>query len=164
MPQLEITTFPSQIFWLVVSFLMLYLIMSRIIIPRISFVIKKRETEIKNNVHIAEQIYGDTKIINDEFEKIKKETQEEARTIINNLKEITNKKIIENTELLKKNLEKILEISEKKISQKKDKALKSITSISLLLSKEIIKKISNKKINTKSLNTIIKRNSKVKIN
>ena len=53
MPQLEITTFPSQIFWLVVSFLMLYLIMSRIIIPRISFVIKKRETEIKNNVHIS---------------------------------------------------------------------------------------------------------------
>ena len=46
--------------------------MSGIIIPRISFVIKKRETEIKNNVHIAEQIYGDTKIINDEFEKIKK--------------------------------------------------------------------------------------------
>ena len=90
MPQLEITTYPSQIFWLVVSFLMLYLIMSRIIIPRISFVIKKRETEIKNNVHIAEQIYEDTKIINDEFEKIKKKTQEEARTIINNLKEIRN--------------------------------------------------------------------------
>ena len=123
MPQLEITTFPSQIFWLVVSFLMLYLIMSRIIIPRISFVIKKRETEIKNNVHIAEQIYEDTKIINDEFEKIKKETQEEARTIINNLKEITNKKIIENTELLKKNLEKKLKKSEKEIFKKKNKTL-----------------------------------------
>ena len=153
MPQLEITTFPSQIFWLVVSFLMLYLIMSRIIIPRISFVIKKRETEIKNNVHIAEQIYGDTKIINDEFEKIKKETQEEARTIINNLKEITNKKIIENTELLKK--------SEKEIFKKKNKTLKNINKISLNISQEIIKKVlSNKSIKKKQLVTLIKKNVK----
>ena len=121
MPQLEITTFPSQIFWLVVSFLMLYLIMSRIIIPRISFVIKIREAEIKNSILVAEQIYEDTKIINNEFEKVKKKTQEEARTIINNLKEKTNKKIIENTELLKKNLEKKLKKSEKEIFKKKIK-------------------------------------------
>ena len=161
MPQLEITTFPSQIFWLVVSFLMLYLIMSRIIIPRISFVIKKRETEIKNNVHIAEQIYGDTKIINDEFEKIKKETQEEARTIINNLKEITNKKINENTELLKKNLEKKLKKSEKEIFKKKNKTLKNINKISLNISQEIIKKVlSNKSIKKKQLVTLIKKNVK----
>jgi len=161
MPQLEITTFPSQIFWLVVSFLMLYLIMSRIIIPRISFVIKKRETEIKNNVHIAEQIYGDTKIINDEFEKIKKKTQEEARTIINNLKEITNKKIIENTELLKKNLEKKLKKSEKEIFKEKNKTLKNINKISLNISQEIIKKVlSNKSIKKKQLVTLIKKNVK----
>ena len=161
MPQLEITTFPSQIFWLVVSFLMLYLIMSRIIIPRISFVIKKRETEIKNNVHIAEQIYEDTKIINDEFEKIKKETQEEARTIINNLKEITSKKIIENTELLKKNLEKKLKKSEKEIFKKKNKTLKNINKISLNISQEIIKKVSsNKSIKKKQLVTLIKKNVK----
>ena len=161
MPQLEITTFPSQIFWLVVSFLMLYLIMSRIIIPRISFVIKKRETEIKNNVHIAEQIYEDTKIINDEFEKIKKETQEEARTIINNLKEITNKKIIKNTELLKKNLEKKLKKSEKKILKKENKVLNNINKISLNISQEIIKKVSsNKSIKKKQLVTLIKKNVK----
>ena len=85
MPQLEITTYPSQIFWLVVSFLILYLIMSRIIIPRISSVIKSRETEIKNNIHISEQLYKDTEIINDELEKVRKDTETEAKEIINNL-------------------------------------------------------------------------------
>ena len=63
MPQLEITTFPSQIFWILITFLMLYLILSKFIIPKISFVIKKREAEIKNSIHVAEQIYGDTKRI-----------------------------------------------------------------------------------------------------
>ena len=106
MPQLEITTYPSQIFWLVVSFLTLYLIMSRIIIPRISSVIKNRESQIKNNIHISEQLYKDTEIINDELEKVRKDTETEAKEIINNLKETTNKKISENYELLKKKLEK----------------------------------------------------------
>ncbi len=75
MPQLEITTYPSQIFWLVVSFLTLYLIMSRIIIPRISSVIKNRESQIKNNIHISEQLYKDTEIINNEYEETKKKNR-----------------------------------------------------------------------------------------
>ena len=159
MPQLEITTYPSQIFWLVVSFLTLYLIMSRIIVPRISSVIKNRESQIKNNIHISEQLYKDTEIINDELEKVRKDTETEAKEIINNLKETTNKKISENYELLKKKLEKKLEKDEQKILLRKKKTLKEINKISLNLSEEIIRKISNGKSEKKNkLKSIIKKN------
>ena len=47
-------------------------------------------------------MYKDTEIINDEYEKIKKNIEEEARGIINYLKETTNKKITKNNELLQK--------------------------------------------------------------
>ena len=161
MPQLEITTYPSQIFWLVISFLLLYLIMSRIIIPRISSVIKSRESEIKNNIHISEQMYKDTEIINNEYEETKKNIEDEARGIINHLKEITNKKINKSTELLKKRLEQKLEKNEQEIINKKKKALKEINKISLTLSDEILKKLSNKKeIKKKKLKHLIKKNLK----
>ena len=161
MPQLEISTFPSQIFWLVVSFLLLYLIMSRIIIPRISSVIKSRENEIKNNIHISEQMYKDTEIINDEYEETKKNIENEARQIINHLKETTNKKITKSTELLKKRLEQKLEKNEQEIINKKKKALKEINKISLNLSEEILKKLSNKKkIKKNTLKHLIKKNLK----
>ena len=153
MPQLEITTYPSQIFWLVVSFLILYLIMSRVIIPRISSVIKSRESEIKNNIHIAEQMYKDTEIINNEYEETKKNIENEARGIINHLKETTNKKINNSTELLKKRLEQKLEKNEQEIINKKKKVLKEIKKISLNLSEEILKKLSNE---NRELKTIIK--------
>ena len=153
MPQLEITTYPSQIFWLVVSFLILYLIMSRIIIPRISSVIKSRESEIKNNIHIAEQMYKDTEIINNEYEETKKNIENEARGIINHLKETTSKKINNSTELLKKRLEQKLEKNEQEIINNKKKVLKEINKISLNLSEEILKKLSNE---NRELKTIIK--------
>ena len=159
MPQLEITTYPSQIFWLVVSFLILYLIMSRIIIPRISSVIKSRESEIKNNIHISEQMYKDTEIINNEYEETKKKIEEEARGIINHLKETTSKKIKNSTELLKKRLEQKLEKNEQEIINNKKKVLKEIKKISLNLSEEIIRKISNGKSGQKNkLKSIIKKN------
>ena len=165
MPQLEIATYPSQIFWLVVSFLILYLIMSRIIIPKISSVIKSRESEIKNNIHISEQMYKDTEIINNEYEEIKKNIEEEARGIINYLKETTNKKITKNNELLQKRLEQKLEKNEKEIINKKKKALKEINKISLAFSEEILKKLSNenreiKKIKKNTLKHLIKKNLK----
>ena len=161
MPQLEITTFPSQIFWLIVSFLILYLMLSKIIIPRISSVIKSRESEIKNNIHISEQLYKDTEIINDEIEKVKNKTETEAREIINNLKEATNKRISDNYKLLKKKLEQKLEKDEKEILLRKKEALKEINKISLSLSDEIIKKISNDKgIKKNKLKSIIIKNLK----
>jgi len=159
MPQLEITTYPSQIFWLVVSFLILYLIMSRIIIPKISSVIKNRESEIKNNIHISEQMYKDTEIINNEYEETKKNIENEARGIINHLKETTSKKINNSTELLKKRLEQKLEKNEQEIINNKKKVLKEIKKISLNLSEEIIRKISNGKSGQKNkLKSIIKKN------
>jgi len=165
MPQLEITTYPSQIFWLVVSFLILYLIMSKIIIPKISSVIKSRESEIKNNIHISEQMYKDTEIINNEYEETKKNIENEARGIINHLKETTNKKINNSTELLKKRLEQKLEKNEQEIINKKKKALKEINKISLAFSEEILKKLSNenreiKKIKKNTLKHLIKKNLK----
>ena len=160
MPQLEITTYPSQIFWLAVSFLILYLIMSRLIIPKISSVIKSRESEIKNNIHISEQMYKDTEIINNEYEETKKNIENEARGIINYLKETTNKKITNSTELLKKRLEQKLEKNEQEIINNKKKALKEINKISLNLSEEILKKLSNKKIKKNILKHLIKKNLK----
>ena len=114
MPQLEISTFPSQIFWLIVSFFILYLCISRIIIPKISKVLREREQQIQQNIKESETIYKKTEDINKKCEILKKETEEEAKNIINNIKDEANKKVEENTNLLKKDLEKkLLKIMEK---------------------------------------------------
>ena len=137
MPQLEISTFPSQIFWLVLSFVILYIVLSRIVVPRISSTIKQRENEIKNNLHLSEQLFKDTEIINEEIEKVKNDTNKEAQEIINNLKNTTNKKINENSELLKKRLNQKLEKSENQIIFEKKKISKQIDKIALNISQAL---------------------------
>ena len=50
MPQFNAETFPSQLFWLVITFVILYVCMSFIILPRIRDNIRLRKNKISNDI------------------------------------------------------------------------------------------------------------------
>jgi F-type H+-transporting ATPase subunit b len=54
MPQLEFATFPNQIFWLVVTLVVLYLILSRVALPRIGSILAERSGTITADIDAAE--------------------------------------------------------------------------------------------------------------
>ena len=55
LPQMNTQTFPSQIFWLAITFGLLFAIMSRVAIPRIGGAIAKRRGRISGDLETAEQ-------------------------------------------------------------------------------------------------------------
>lgn len=56
MPQLDFSTFPNQIFWLVVTLVIIYLILSRVALPRIAAVLAERQGTITNDIAAAEEL------------------------------------------------------------------------------------------------------------
>jgi F-type H+-transporting ATPase subunit b len=56
MPQLDFSTFPNQIFWLVVTLVVIYLILSRVALPRIGAVLAQRRGTITNDIAAAEDL------------------------------------------------------------------------------------------------------------
>lgn len=56
MPQLDGTTFASQIFWLIVTLVAIYFILSKIALPRISAVIAERQGTLTNDLAAAEDL------------------------------------------------------------------------------------------------------------
>ena len=56
MPQFNADTFPSQIFWLVLSFVLLYLLVSFLILPRVRDNLRLRKNKISNDLERAELI------------------------------------------------------------------------------------------------------------
>jgi F-type H+-transporting ATPase subunit b len=53
MPQLDFTTWPSQVFWLLVSLIVLYFILARVALPRIGGVIEERQDAIEDDLDRA---------------------------------------------------------------------------------------------------------------
>ena len=55
LPQLDFTTWPTQIFWLVVSFGLAYLLMWRIVTPAIGSVLEERHTRVNSDMQRAKK-------------------------------------------------------------------------------------------------------------
>ena len=56
MPQLDISTFSNQIFWLVITLVIIYLVLSKIALPRIASVLSDRQMTISNDLAKAEDL------------------------------------------------------------------------------------------------------------
>ncbi len=56
MPQIDLTSFPNQIFWLALTLIVLYLILSRVALPRIGSVLSERRGVISNDIAAAEDL------------------------------------------------------------------------------------------------------------
>ena len=56
MPQLDFSTFPNQMFWLVVTLVIIYLVLSRVALPRIAGVLADRQGTITGDIAAAEEL------------------------------------------------------------------------------------------------------------
>ena len=55
LPQLDIATWPNQLFWLVVTFTILYLLMQFVVTPRISTVLEDRRAKVSGDLEKAKE-------------------------------------------------------------------------------------------------------------
>jgi len=56
MPQLDFSSWPNQIFWLLVTLVVIYLVLSRIALPRIGAVLADRKSTITNDLAAADEL------------------------------------------------------------------------------------------------------------
>ena len=100
-PPFNKTTFASQLFWLVIAFVLLYALMSKLALPRIGAIIESRQKRIADDIADA----GKLKIQSDEaiaaYEKALADARARAQAIANETRDkqaaaadATRKKII----------------------------------------------------------------------
>ncbi len=147
MPQLDFSTAASQLFWLAVSFTLLYLLLSRFCIPQFVSVIEARKAKIKEGIEEAENT--NTKV--QELEKIYSHTLQEAKVLahkmIQQALEARDKEAAKESAALDKTLESNMKISEKHITELKKKAYDNIMEASKELARAAAEKITSVKLN-----------------
>jgi F-type H+-transporting ATPase subunit b len=82
MPQLDPTTFATQLFWLLVTFSLLYLVVSKVILPRISGVLQNRQDRMDDDLEKAEKLKSDAEAVLSAYEKTIAEGRSKAQAII----------------------------------------------------------------------------------
>ena len=142
MPQLDFSTFPNHIFWLVVFCVVLFAIVKFFIIPRMEDIFANRRKIIDGNIAKAEEIRLRVaeieKQIEEELKKTKSQCDEIMNTSGNNIKEQMTLALEES----KIATSQLINEAEGRLRELRDGSDAAIEKISEELATEIIKKIS----------------------
>ena len=160
LPQLDLETYPSLIFWSIISLLIGYILMAFIVTPSIQSIINLRETNIQNDLIKAKNSNEEAQIINNilsnKQEEIKLNSQNiinqaisEAKTLLDNSeKKISNKMNV-----------KILE-AEQKIHKSKNEVISELLNNAEDITKDIIQKFTSIEPLSKDIKQTVKTVSK----
>ena len=155
MPQLNPEFWISQIFWLTLTFGILYVVLSKIILPKISANLELRKSQIQENIEAAEKqrVNSETKL--KEYEDIISKSKLEAKNIFKNAREKALKEINSKKEILEKQIEEEIEKTEQEIDILKKNAPEKINKIAIETSTELLKKIIGAEVNNSSISAIV---------
>jgi F-type H+-transporting ATPase subunit b len=160
MPQLDPYYWISQIFWLILSFGVLFLILSKIILPKISRNLETRKSQILENIELAEKqrLESENKI--KEFEKLILEGKNQAKNYFSDTKQKIIEDINKKKTLLENEINEEIKSAEKEINDLKNNAPEKINKIAVETSVDLIKQLIGFEVNNSNISAIVEDLSK----
>ena len=160
MPQLDFDTFPSLIFWLLVTFSITFFILKTFITPKISDTLQTRQNKIETDLQAAKTFRDEAEINRLNQEKALKESRLEAQKKYKEIIDKIKSKIANDEILLNSKLKPIIENGESKISILRKNVLNRISETATEITFEILKKMTHEKISKEEISKVVNFNSK----
>ena len=155
MPQLNPEFWISQIFWLTLTFGILYIILSKLLLPKISANLELRKSQIQENIEAAEKQRESSENKLKEYDQIVLKNKLEAKNIFKNAREKVIKDINSKKEVLDKQIDEEVKKAEQEIELLKKSAPEKINKIAIETSSELLKKLIGAEVNNSSISAIV---------
>ena len=130
MPQLDISTYPSQLFWLVVCFGLLYLLLSRLAIPRIATALEERRDRIADELDQAAQMKHQSEEVLAAYEALLARSREEAHVLAQETRHRLQQEAEAQRQKLDAELREKVAEAEERIEESRRQAKESLQTVS----------------------------------
>ena len=155
MPQLNPEFWISQIVWLILTFGALYIVLSKVILPKISDNLESRRSQILENIEIAEKQREESEEKVKEFKKIILNSKLEAKNLFNEARQ----KVLEDVDKKRSELEKSIEAeivsAEKEIQSLNSNSLENIKKIATDTSGDLISQLIGQEVDKNIISSIV---------
>jgi F-type H+-transporting ATPase subunit b len=155
MPQLDLAFFPSQIFWLIATFALLYVLLANFTLPAIGSVLENREQKIKADIQTAENLRLEAEAARENYEEALKESRLKAQSLIGESANLSEKAAAAQLAESNRAIEKQLAESEAAIDTAKKAALTQLSPLAKDLVKHMSEKLTGYKPSDAEVNAVI---------
>jgi F-type H+-transporting ATPase subunit b len=122
-PQLDVSTFASQIFWLIICFGTLYWLLSRHALPRVSEILEARQDRIAADLDQAQRLRREAEVALAAYEKAMAQAQDEAQALLADAQNRLQAEAAERQAELDRQLAAQLAEAEARIASARERAL-----------------------------------------
>jgi F-type H+-transporting ATPase subunit b len=140
-PPFNKDTFASQLVWLAITFVLLYLLMSRLALPRVGGIIAARSGQIEGDLAEAQRLKGDTENAMAAYEKTLAEARANAQAIAAKTRDSLMAEAEGRRKTLEAGLHQKLEEAEKSIAATKTAAMGNVRSIATEAASSIVERL-----------------------
>ncbi len=131
MPQLDPSTYLTQLFWLVVTFGILYLLMWRVALPRIADLLQARQERIDDDLERAERLRNDAAQALEAYDKAIAAGRENAQAVLRQAAEKSAAEAAARGDELVARLATETEAAERRIRAARDAALANVQAVAV---------------------------------
>ncbi len=140
-PPMDATTFPSQIFWLVVFFGLLYLLMSRLALPKMEAVLGRRHKTIEGDLAKASALKNETEAALQAYEKALADARAKAQGIAAETRAKMNAEMDAERSSLEKKIGAKTAEAESRIATAKAQSMKDVGEVAAETAAEIVSEL-----------------------
>jgi F-type H+-transporting ATPase subunit b len=155
LPQLDTTTFAGQIFWLVVTFVALYLVMSRLAVPKIGGVIADRTNRIKGDLETAARAKRDSEAAIAGYEKALADARARGLKSSDELRNSVQAEINAKNDAAAKQLAADTAKAEARIAEMRKAAMAKVGDVARETAADIVPKLTGEAASSNDINTAI---------
>ncbi|MGN7438529.1 MAG: F0F1 ATP synthase subunit B [Alcanivorax sp.] len=155
LPQLDPSSYPSQIFWLVVVFVLMYFFFAKKSLPEISGTIEKRSERITNDLDSAERLKEEVSSVQTSYEDSLKGAREESSALFAQMeKDIKEKSEKLSSDFQDESTKQIRDL-EKEIENARKVAMEEMADVAAEVAKDSAAKIIGVEVDLKYAKSVV---------
>ena len=128
-PPLDVGTFAPQLVWLALTFALLYVMLKRVVLPRVGEVIEERSDRVKRDLAQAETLKAETAKALANYEQALSEARAQAGTIVKSMRDKLADEVGKERAMVDAQIAAKLAEAETRIAETKSRALASVGEI-----------------------------------
>ena len=157
MPQLDVTTFMPQLFWLVVTFCILLLLMAKIGLPRVSGVIEARRKRIDDDLARATQLKAEAEAVLAAYQQTLASARAQAQAAVKDATDKLAAEAAERQRQVGESLAQRVASAEREIAAAKQRALTELHDIAVEVARSVTEKVTGTAADTAILGVAVDR-------
>jgi F-type H+-transporting ATPase subunit b len=146
-PQLKTASYPSQIFWLAVTFILVYTLMSKLCLPRMTAVMADRRQRRDGNLAQAARLQQDAEKVTKTYEEALAEAHDAAQKTLSAAQSVISEKLSAENAKFAEHANNRMAAAEKNIQKARQDVLASLPDLAAEIAGEIVEKVSGVQIN-----------------